>query len=51
MNYDLWFIMLDISNRMKYKLIDTYEKSENIYNNYEDIVNSDEYNFKKIKKI
>ena len=50
MNYDLWFIMLDISNRMKYKLIDTYEKSENIYNNYEDIVNSDDVISKKLKK-
>lgn len=51
MNYDLWFIMLELSNRMKYELINGYENCENIYNNYEYIVNSDDIISKKLKKI
>ena len=50
MDYDLWLILLDISSRKKYELIDTYKNSENIYNNYDDIVNSNSIISKKIKK-
>ena len=50
MNYDLWFIMLEISNRIKYELIDRYETCENIYNNFEYIVNSNNIILKKLEK-
>ncbi|MDO5518367.1 MAG: DNA-protecting protein DprA, partial [Clostridium sp.] len=50
MNYDLWFIMLDISSRRKYELIDTYGSTENVYNNYENIVNSSSTISKKLEK-
>ena len=50
MNYDLWFIMLEISNRIKYELIDSYENCENIYNNFEYIVNSNNIILKKLEK-
>ena len=50
MNYDLWFIMLEISNRIKYELIDRYETCENIYNNFDYIVNSDNKILKKLKE-
>ena len=49
MNYDLWFIILEISNRKKYELINIYENCENIYNNYEYIVNSDNIVSKKLE--
>ena len=31
MNYELWLILLHISNKEKIKLIDEYESAENIY--------------------
>lgn len=50
MDYDLWLILLDISSRRKYELIDTYGNSENIYNNYESIVNCNSIFSKKLEK-
>ena len=50
MNYDLWFILLGINNRIKYELIDSYENCENIYNNFDYIVNSDNKILKKLKE-
>lgn len=50
MDYDLWFIMLDISSRKKYELINTYGNSENVYINYENIVSSDSIISKKLEK-
>ncbi|NFI55718.1 DNA-protecting protein DprA [Clostridium botulinum] len=38
LNYELWFILLDISNKEKINLIDEYESEENIYNNFENIL-------------
>ena len=34
MNYELWLILLNISNKEKIKLIDEYESAENIYYNF-----------------
>ncbi|MBY6939412.1 DNA-protecting protein DprA, partial [Clostridium botulinum] len=38
LNYELWFILLDITNKEKINLIDKYENEENIYNNFENIL-------------
>ena len=38
LNYELWFILLNINNKDKINLIDEYEKEENIYKNFEKIL-------------
>ncbi|SFC73425.1 DNA-processing protein DprA [Clostridium uliginosum] len=48
-DYELWLILLDITNYQKIKLIEQYETEENIYNNFEDIVKENKVLEKKIK--
>lgn len=50
MDYDLWLILVDISNFQKRRLIDRYKTAENVYNNFEDILKENETISKKIKK-
>jgi DNA processing protein len=50
MNYDLWLILVDISNFQKIKLINKYKTAENVYNNFEDIIKENKIISKKIKK-
>ena len=50
MNYDLWLILLDISNFQKVKLINKYDTSENVYNNFEEIIQENKMINKKLKK-
>ena len=49
MNYDLWLILVDLSNYRKRKLIDEYKTAENVYNNFEDILKENAIISKKIK--
>lgn len=48
-NYELWLMLLNISNSQKIKLIDKYENEENIYNNFEDILKQNKSLSKKLK--
>lgn len=49
MDYDLWLILVNISNYRKIKLIDKYKTAENIYNNFEDILKENKIISKKLK--
>ena len=49
MDYDLWLILVNISNFQKRKLIDGYKTAENVYNNFEDILKENETILKKLK--
>jgi DNA processing protein len=49
MDYDLWLILLNISNFQKRKLIDRYKTPENVYNNFEDILKENKIISKKLK--
>ena len=49
--YELWLILMDISNYEKVKLIEKYNNEENIYNNIDNIINKNEINKIFIKKI
>ena len=42
--YELWLILMDISNYEKVKLIEKYNNEENIYNNIDNIINENEIN-------
>ena len=42
--YELWLILMDISNYEKVKLIEKYNNEENIYNNIDNIINKNEIN-------
>ena len=48
--YELWLILMDISNYEKVKLIEKYNNEENIYNNIDNIINKNEINKIFIKK-
>ena len=48
--YELWLILMDISNYEKVKLIEKYNNEENIYNNIDNIINKNEINKIYIKK-
>jgi DNA processing protein len=50
MNYDLWLILVDISNFQKIKLINKYNTAENVYNNFEYILKENKIINKKLKK-
>lgn len=43
-NYELWFILMNISNYEKVKLIKKYNNEENIYNNIDNIINKNKIN-------
>ncbi len=49
LNYELWFILLDITNKEKINLIDKYENEENIYNNFENILKENKKLQKKLR--
>lgn len=49
MDYELWLILVNISNYQKRKLIDRYKTAENVYNNFEDIIKESEVISKKLK--
>jgi len=49
MDYDLWLILLNISNFQKRKLIDRYKTPKNVYNNFEDILKENKIISKKLK--
>lgn len=49
MNYDLWLILLNISNNQKIKLIDKYKNVENIYENFEVILKNNKTIGKNLK--
>lgn len=49
MNYDLWLMLLDISNFQKIKLINKYNNAENVYNNFEEIIKESKAINKKLK--
>jgi len=49
MDYDLWLILVNLSNFRKRKLIDRYKTPENVYNNFEDILKENEIISKKLK--
>ncbi|AGX42410.1 DNA-processing protein DprA [Clostridium saccharobutylicum] len=49
MDYELWLILLDLTNHQKIKLIDKYENEENVYNNFEEILKNNSAIAKKIK--
>ena len=49
MDYELWLILVNISNYQKRKLIDRYKTAENVYNNFEDILKENEIISKKLK--
>ncbi|WP_297425064.1 DNA-processing protein DprA [Clostridium sp.] len=49
MNYDLWLILLNITNFQKIKLINKYKTAENVYNNFEEILKENKMISKKIK--
>ena len=38
MDYELWLILLEISNSKKIKLIDKYKTCKNVYDNFEEIL-------------
>lgn len=46
MNYELWLALLEITDKRKLKLLDQYKNAENIYLNFEEIINQNN-NFKK----
>lgn len=50
MDYNLWLILLDISNFQKIKLINKYNTAENVYNNFEEIIKENKIINKKLKK-
>lgn len=49
MDYDLWLILVDLSNYRKIKLIDKYKTAKNVYNNFEDILKENKIISKKLK--
>ncbi|AGF55095.1 DNA processing protein [Clostridium saccharoperbutylacetonicum] len=49
MDYDLWLILIEISNYQKIKLIKKYKTAENVYNNFENILKENEVVRKKLK--
>ena len=49
MDYDIWLILVNITNSQKIKLIDKYETAENVYDNFEDILIGNEKISKKLK--
>ncbi|WP_315067421.1 DNA-processing protein DprA [uncultured Clostridium sp.] len=49
MNYELWLILLDISNFQKIKLINKYNTAKNVYNNFEEILKENKVINKKLK--
>jgi len=49
MNYELWLILINITNFQKIKLIDKYKTAENVYNNFEEILNENKMVAKKLK--
>lgn len=49
MDYDLWLILVNLSNYRKRKLIDTYKTAKNVYNNFEDILKENKIISKKLK--
>ena len=49
MDYDLWLILLNISNYQKIKLIDKYKTAKNVYNNFEEILRENKIILKKLK--
>lgn len=49
MDYELWLILVNLSNYQKRKLIDRYKTAENVYNNFEDIIKENEIISKKLK--
>ena len=48
MDYDLWLILVNISNFRKRKLIDTYKSAKNVYNNFEEILKENKIISKKL---
>lgn len=49
MDYELWLIILEISNRRKIKLIDEYKSCKIVYDNFEDILKKEPSTAKKLK--
>jgi DNA processing protein len=49
MDYDLWLILINVSNFQKRKLIDKYQTPENVYNNFEYILKENKMISKKLK--
>ncbi|MFW2488333.1 DNA-processing protein DprA [Clostridium chromiireducens] len=49
MNYELWLILINITNFQKIKLIDKYKTAENVYNNFEEILIENKMVAKKLK--
>ncbi|EKQ53966.1 MULTISPECIES: DNA-processing protein DprA [unclassified Clostridium] len=49
MNYDLWLILLNVTNFQKIKLINKYKTAENVYNNFEEILKENKMISKKLK--
>ncbi|AWK51354.1 DNA-protecting protein DprA [Clostridium beijerinckii] len=49
MDYDLWLILVNLSNYRKRKLIDKYKTAKNVYNNFEDILKENKIISKKLK--
>ncbi|WP_294402210.1 DNA-processing protein DprA [uncultured Clostridium sp.] len=50
MNYDLWFVLLDMEGIFKINLITRYKSAQNIYHNFEYIQENEDYIPEKIKK-
>lgn len=49
MDYELWMLLLGISNGKKINLIDKYKNCKIVYDNFEDIINEDEDLKEKLK--
>lgn len=49
MNYRLWLMVLDMSNKSKLDLLEKYKSEEEIYKNYHIIINENQYLNKKLK--
>ena len=49
MDYDLWLMLVGLSNYRKIKLIDKYKTAKNVYNNFEDILKENIIISKKLK--
>lgn len=49
MDYELWLILLEISNSKKIKLIDKYKTCKNVYDNFEEILKKESSISKKLK--
>lgn len=49
MDYELWLIILEISNRKKIKLIDEYKTCKIVYDNFEEILKKEASIAKKLK--